>query len=693
MSQNIYDSLQARYDLLNDCTARIELTNSNGHGSGFFVAPNLFITCFHVVEKATTDTSKLINIFWKDKIYAAEVETSLQVNQAIDLKKIDLALLRVKDLNLNHPCVYLDNYNSNRIQDRLYSYGYTDINKYGESSTFSLEGFIDLGDSLKLLKFKQGQVRPRASGSPLMNERTTKVCGVVKSTRDRANDIGGGAVPGETIFACWPELIELQREFHQKDNRWNILLPSSPDYDSLEDEYKFILQKLESMGAGFGNKVPENAKKGFEYLTSALYSDFEESRSEQIKKANEEFTNLVTFDNSKGILTGVSGRKIEEKFINSLGYWGNFKCFDMLNEKRSSYIQVYKCTIKWYDVGCQIFPSRFFDTNYSLFIEDLKDQLEEVELVYNRIKTHTSANYRLWKAGKVTGIIGLVGGAAVSAFMFGNNLAAQTMLRGGNHLFNVKIPKPKDTIIEKLKEKIDDLNLEITDKIKEIINECERKINRLSEDYKSFEKESNLKNLSKVSVCFNSSYKVLTPVSLALGIDYLNLKELLSQKLWKEANLETYQIMVRLVGQEIGESLDSDAIRIFPCSDMQTIDKLWVNYSNGHFGFSVQKKIYQELRNYDAFCEKVGWTREGLLGRLISYEKIIWSLDAPKGHLPYHLWANIESINEDDVIFVGEMLSFWEDYIFSRYEKSELLAVAAQAYICPSSGIEKSIIQ
>ena len=46
---------------------------------------------------------------------------------------------------------------------------------------------------------------------------------------------------------------------------------------------------------------------------------------------------------------------------------------------------------------------------------------------------------------------------------------------------------------------------------------------------------------------------------------------------------------------------------------------MWVKYSNGKFGFSVQRKIYQSLggtRSYDkkiweAFGDKVGWRRGG----------------------------------------------------------------------------------
>jgi hypothetical protein len=687
--KEFYDSFQARFDLLDECTVRVELTGGNGHGSGFFVAPNLLITCFHVIEKATTNPSNLINIIWKEQSYTAEIEKSLQVNQSVDLKKVDLALLRIKNPVPNHPCVYLDIYNSNRVREKLYSYGYTDINKYGESSTFILEGFIDLGDSLHLLKFKEGQVRPGASGSPLMNERTTKVCGVVKSTRDRSNDIGGGAIPAETIFTCWPELIKHQQEFHQRDNRWQILLPSTVDYSSLQGEYRFVLQQLESLGAGFGSNVPENAKKGFEYLTSALHSDLENSRFEQINKANEAFTSLVTYDNSKEMLKGVAGRKIEKKFIASLGYWGNFKCFDLSNEKRAAYIQIYKCSMEYIDIGYLIFPSKFFNKNYSIISEDLNNQLEEIQSVFNRIKRHTFANYRLKNTGIIAGILALSGSAIVSAFIFRNGDATNALVQGSKFLSQVKIPKPKNLIIEKLSRKIYFLNEEIEKLKTELISECETKIKNLSDGIQEFEKISFSNSGSKITRVFEPKHRIITPVSSTLEIEYENLEDLLSQGLWKEANLETYQMMVRLVGQEIGDALDEHSIRIFPCSDLQAIDKIWVDYSNGHFGFSIQKKIYRELRNYDAFCEQLGWAKEGLLGRIINYKKVIWSLDAPKGHLPYHLWANIQGIDENGSLLLGEMLPFWEDYIFSRFEKSELLAQVTLASISTSSEILK----
>src|SRR5262245_56551323 len=58
------------------------------------------------------------------------------------------------------------------------------------------------------------------SGAPLLNQRTGKVCGVVKFTRDRSIDLGGGAVPISVVLSKFGELVELQQRFHQADKRW-----------------------------------------------------------------------------------------------------------------------------------------------------------------------------------------------------------------------------------------------------------------------------------------------------------------------------------------------------------------------------------------------------------------------------------------------------------------------------------------
>ena len=78
----------------------------------------------------------------------------------------------------------------------------------------------------------------------------------------------------------------------------------------------------------------------------------------------------------------------------------------------------------------------------------------------------------------------------------------------------------------------------------------------------------------------------------------------------------------------------------FSCQDLGTIDKLWVKYSNGKFGFSVQKQIYQSLggtkkikmEDLRKFGEKVGW-RKG--GQWLAYSELTFSEKHYTGHLPY----------------------------------------------------------
>ena len=80
----------------------------------------------------------------------------------------------------------------------------------------------------------------------------------------------------------------------------------------------------------------------------------------------------------------------------------------------------------------------------------------------------------------------------------------------------------------------------------------------------------------------------------------------------------------------------------FSCQDLRTIDKLWVKYSNGNFGFSVQKQIYQSVggtKEYDSkvwrkFGDKVGW-RKG--GQWLHYSELTFSKEHYRGHLPWVL--------------------------------------------------------
>ncbi|MBE9059172.1 GUN4 domain-containing protein [Sphaerospermopsis sp. LEGE 08334] len=168
---------------------------------------------------------------------------------------------------------------------------------------------------------------------------------------------------------------------------------------------------------------------------------------------------------------------------------------------------------------------------------------------------------------------------------------------------------------------------------------------------------------NNVEICNETSVqKSLTNQEIELesdvGIDYIKLSKLLKARKWEEADEETAQIMLGVAKREKEGYLEVEHIDNFPCADLRTIDQLWVKYSNGKFGFSVQKRIYQGLggtREYNSeiwekFGDKVGWRIEDWL----YYEDIIFDIKAPEGHLPYILlWedhGDLEGLGGSEVI-------------------------------------------
>ncbi len=110
--------------------------------------------------------------------------------------------------------------------------------------------------------------------------------------------------------------------------------------------------------------------------------------------------------------------------------------------------------------------------------------------------------------------------------------------------------------------------------------------------------------------------------NIAQNAKYQTLETLLRNGKWRKADDETYRLMITTVGNEYSQLFDPEDLRDFPCEDLRTIDQLWVKYSNGKFGFSVQKKIYVECgakldgeypgdKIWYEFCNRVGWREKG----------------------------------------------------------------------------------
>lgn len=119
------------------------------------------------------------------------------------------------------------------------------------------------------------------------------------------------------------------------------------------------------------------------------------------------------------------------------------------------------------------------------------------------------------------------------------------------------------------------------------------------------------------------------------AIDYQQIQDLLAKQQFEEAD--------RLTSKKLCEAASADALargwlyfteaKSIPISDLQTLNQLWLVYSEGKFGFSVQRKIWLSLgKGWEKFWLKIGWKKDGSFTRYPT--EFIWSIDAPRGHLP-----------------------------------------------------------
>lgn len=123
-----------------------------------------------------------------------------------------------------------------------------------------------------------------------------------------------------------------------------------------------------------------------------------------------------------------------------------------------------------------------------------------------------------------------------------------------------------------------------------------------------------------------------TGLTSAVGIDYSHLRDLLAAGQWQEADRETEALMVRVSGRDREGRLKIQDVNNFPCRDLRILDRLWTEYSNGRFGFSVQRRIWHDREeNYESFSDRIGWRSES---NWLPYARLTFDANAPEGHLP-----------------------------------------------------------
>ena len=114
--------------LLSQCTVRVSGRTRGRHGTGFFVAPGLILTCAHVVGG---DSTVSVKARWQNEPMTATLIKRIPDLSARSTSALlpDLALLSVA--YTEHPCVLLDQ--STQLVDKLYSFGYPERFSSGDS--------------------------------------------------------------------------------------------------------------------------------------------------------------------------------------------------------------------------------------------------------------------------------------------------------------------------------------------------------------------------------------------------------------------------------------------------------------------------------------------------------------------------------------------------------------------------------
>ncbi|MEO1429478.1 MAG: GUN4 domain-containing protein [Cyanobacteria bacterium J06633_8] len=129
------------------------------------------------------------------------------------------------------------------------------------------------------------------------------------------------------------------------------------------------------------------------------------------------------------------------------------------------------------------------------------------------------------------------------------------------------------------------------------------------------------------------------------------LRELLLEKKWKEADEETSIILLQAAAQEERGWLQPEDIENIDCNILLKIDDMWMDSSQNYFGLSAQKFIWEQLqeklesnmRNTEKQCEfakQLQWCVrvKGEIWDYISKSQIVWGCDKQireyRGYLP-----------------------------------------------------------
>lgn len=161
-----------------------------------------------------------------------------------------------------------------------------------------------------------------------------------------------------------------------------------------------------------------------------------------------------------------------------------------------------------------------------------------------------------------------------------------------------------------------------------------------------------------------------------MGVDYIPLATSLSLGNYEEADQITRDNLIKIAGSEAVRRnfVYWTEVKNIPSVDFCTMERLWLQFTGGTQGYSVQKRVWEfEKCNFDRFIRRIGWTtiengEERKLKWFTTPKEFIYKdmEKAPKGHLPLTSALRgtqlMKSIMEHPV---------WTDYDWKNYQDLE----------------------
>jgi len=200
-------------------------------GTGFFISDTYIVTAYHVVESGNTKIKrgKSFNIYMGFE----QLESKATLHDYDESS--DIAVLRSITSSGSSVAPILPEYNSG---DSVLGIGYQGNAETPEPFLGEIEGLINE----TTIKFSKTEVKPGLSGSPLLNERTGRVCGVVTRSRDtRGLAAGGYATLLSKLAGLKINLEEIRLNSFHDHFRWSSISPNRFSHEkSHEKDHTYL---------------------------------------------------------------------------------------------------------------------------------------------------------------------------------------------------------------------------------------------------------------------------------------------------------------------------------------------------------------------------------------------------------------------------------------------------------------------